>query len=122
MIVNELLGAGICFAVVQSNSYLTKAKIMHNQEYEIIALEIDGNKMARRFTTNGGFYVPESHKNPKGIISRVLELPEIQEFKSLKDEHFVKVMDNENGRIWELCDNSFKKHQKKHRNGVIGQI
>lgn len=96
---------------------------MHNQEYEIIALEIDCKKMQRRFTTNGGFYIPENQKNPEGIVSKVLSLDEIREFKKLKEEHFIKVLDdNDNGRIWELTDYPFKEHYKNYMNGNIRQV
>lgn len=62
MIIQELLNTGVCFAIMQSNSYLTKAKIMLNQEFEIIALEKDGQDLIKRFTRNEGFHIPDSQK------------------------------------------------------------
>ncbi|AZA90946.1 Uncharacterised protein [Chryseobacterium nakagawai] len=122
MIIKEFIQNGICFTIIQSNSFLTKAKIMHNQEYEILALEIDCKKLQRRFTTNNGFYIPENQKNPEGIVSRTLNLDEIIEFNKLKDEFFIKVFDNVNGRVWELRDKSFKEHYKNYKDGNIRQV
>lgn len=112
MIIQDLLNTGVCFAIVQSNSFLTKAKIMLNQEFEIIALEKDSNELIKRFTRNEGFHIPESQKNPKGIVSYVLDIMEIGEFKRLRDGCFTKVLDDENGRVWEITDNSFKEYRK----------
>ena len=111
MITKTLLEQGICFAVVQSNSFLTKHKIMQNQEWEIIAAEKDRAKLSR-FVMNQGFYLPESHKNPEGIISYVLDLNEIGEFKRLIPDYFDKVMENDNGRVWEIKDQPFKNYLK----------
>ncbi len=122
MITKELIQNGVCFTIIQSNSFLTKAKIMHNQEYEIIALESDCKELQRRFTTNNGFYIPENQKNPEGIVSRILKLDEILEFNKLKEEYFTKVLDNANGRVWELKDKSFKKYYKNYKNGSIRKV
>ena len=122
MIIKEFLQNGICFTIIQSNSFLTKAKIMHNQEYEIIALENDCKELQRRFTTNNGFYIPENQKNPEGIVSRILKLDEILEFNKLKEEYFTKVLDTANGRVWELKNKSFKKHYKNYKNGSIRKV
>lgn len=115
MIVKEFIQNGVCFAVIQSNTFLTKAKIMHNQEFEIIALEADCKKLQRRLTTNGGFYIPENQKNPEGVVSRILNLKEIMEFNTLKNDFFTKVFDNANGRVWELNAKSFKEHHKNYK-------
>ncbi|ROH98313.1 hypothetical protein EGI16_21790 [Chryseobacterium sp. G0240] len=122
MIIKELLNDKICFAVVQSYCYLTKHKIMLNQEWEIIASNKDSKDLKRRFTTNAGAYIPENQKNPKGIISYTLDLAEIKEFRSLKDEYFTKVMSNENGTVWEVKQNSFKKHFKKPKREAFRNV
>ncbi|AYZ12916.1 hypothetical protein EGY05_13700 [Chryseobacterium arthrosphaerae] len=122
MIIEELLNTGVCFAVIQSNSYLTKAKMMLNQEFEIIALEKDSKELIKRFTRNEGFHIPESQKNPKGIISYLLNLREIGEFKRLKEENFKKVVDDENGRVWEITGNSFKEYRRSSKRKALRNV
>ncbi|PTT19500.1 hypothetical protein DBR28_21350 [Chryseobacterium sp. HMWF028] len=122
MITNTLLQSGVCFAVVQSNSFLTKAKIMQNQEFEIIALEKDSKDLAKRFSRNEGFHIPENQKNPKGILSHVMDREEIGEFLRLKEEYFTKVIDDENGRVWEITGNSFKEYRKSTKRGALRNV
>ncbi|MGG7468709.1 hypothetical protein [Chryseobacterium arthrosphaerae] len=122
MIIQDLLNTGVCFAIVQSNSFLTKAKIMLNQEFEIIALEKDSQDLTKRFTRNEGFYIPESQKNPKGILSYLLNTKEIGEFQRLKEEHFTKVVDDENGRVWEITGNSFKEYRKSSNRKALRNV
>ncbi|MEE6129105.1 hypothetical protein V2E39_17020 [Chryseobacterium arthrosphaerae] len=122
MIIEELLNTGVCFAVIQSNSYLTKAKMMLNQEFEIIALEKDSKELIKRFTRNEGFHITESQKNPKGIISYLLNLREIGEFKRLKEENFKKVVDDENGRVWEITGNSFKEYRRSSKRKALRNV
>jgi hypothetical protein len=122
MITNTLLQSGVCFAIIQSNSFLTKAKIMQNQEFEIIALEKDSQDLVKRFTRNEGFHIPDNQKNPKGIVSRVLDREEIGEFLRLKEEYFTKVIDDENGRVWEITGNSFKEYRKSKRRGTLRNV
>ncbi|AZB17604.1 hypothetical protein EG352_07400 [Chryseobacterium indologenes] len=122
MIIQDLLNAGVCFAIVQSNSFLTKAKIMLNHEFEIIALEQDRENMIERFTRNEGFHIPDSQKNPKGIISYLLDLREIGEFQKLKEQHFTKVIDDKNGRVWEITGHSFKEYRKLSKRKVLRSV
>jgi len=123
MITKKLLEQGICFAVVQSNSYLTKAKMMMNQEWEIIASEKDRKSLqGLSFTKNEGHHVPVNHRNPEGVISHSLNLMEIREFKTLIPEHFTKVVENENGTVWEIKGNSFKQHLKGTKNGRLRNV
>jgi len=111
--IKKLLTQGHCFAVVQSYSFLTKAKIFVNQEWELIALEKDAQKLlGYGFLRKNDTQLPERHRNPEGIISTTLKLNEIQEFKSLCGDYFVKVVENENGRVWEIIENPFKQRLK----------
>lgn len=111
MIIRELIKKDICFAVVQYHSFLTKGKIMCNQEWELIAL--DGAKLgAFGFVKNNDPQTPVRLQNPSGIVSRELDLAEITEFRELKDREFRKVLDTEDGMIWELKDQSLKQFLK----------
>jgi|GEM_PF-2486790 len=115
--IKKLLEEEHCFAVVQSYSFLTKAKIFINQEWELIALEKDSMKLkGYGFLKLNDSQLPERHRNPEGIISAPLELNEIQEFKNLREDYFVKVVENENGRVWEITKNPFKEHLNKYSN------
>lgn len=113
MIIRELIKKDICFAVVQYHSYLTKGKIMCNQEWELIAAAKDRAKLkAHGFQCNNAAAIPARHRNPDSIISRELDLAEINEFRELKDSEFTKVLDTEDGMIWELKDQSLKQFLK----------
>lgn len=109
----KLIESGVCFAIVQSYSYFTKAKIMENQEWEIIASEIDKEKLSGLgFFKNTSFYTPESQKNPEGILSKVLKPNEIREFKDRIPDYFTKVKETPEGKVWELKEKSFKQYLK----------
>lgn len=109
MIVKELIKEGYCFAVIQSYSYLTKAKLYENREWEIIALEKDYQSLSGfGFSKNNCSDIPMRHRNPEGILSRVMDLKEITEFKSQMEDYFIKVLSTSDGKVWELKNNSFK--------------
>lgn len=109
MIIKTLLKEGFCFAVVQYHSYLTEAKILPHQEWEVIALTTDKKALSKQgFITNNQANTPERHRNPNGIISKMLELEEIREFKALRDEYFTEVIKGEDGVIWEIKGSSLK--------------
>lgn len=115
MIIKTLLKEGYCFAVVQYYSYLTEAKIFTNQEWEILALRKDKKELSKySFHLNNQANIPEMHRNPNRIISRVLEWDEIREFKSLK-EHFTEIMRSEDGVVWEVKGQSLKEKLKKSK-------
>ncbi len=82
MIIRKLLEENHCFAVVQSYSFLTKAKIFVNQEWEVIASEKDSQKLKGfKFLKLNDAQLPLRHRNPEGIISITLELDEIHDSK-----------------------------------------
>jgi len=109
----QLLESGVCFAVVQSYSYLTKAKIFENQEWEIIALESDRERLrGLGFFRNNSFYTPESQKNPEGLLSKVMKQDDIREFKGKIPDYFDKVRETRDGKVWELKNYSFKRRLK----------
>lgn len=109
MIVKQLIQGGFCFAVVQYYSFLTRAKIYTNQEWELIASKVDKKELSKLgFSLNNDTNLPRQHQNPEGILSREMSLEEIREFKALKDEFFVKAIENEDGVVWELKDKSLK--------------
>lgn len=106
-IVKHLLKEGYCFAVMQSFSWLTKGKIMQNQEWELIAARSDYKTLKRE-----GFELLNNpadrldDRNPEGIISRVLNREESAEFLAVKDEFFSKVLEAKDGIIWEITGRS----------------
>lgn len=101
-IVKHLLKEGYCFAVMQSYSWLTKGKMMQNQEWEILAQKSDYKTLKKQGfeLLNNPAELPKD-RNPTGIISRIMTLEEINEFRSVKDEFFSKVLETEDGMIWE---------------------
>lgn len=112
-IVKHLLKEGYCFAVMQSYSWLTKGKMMQNQEYEILAQKSD-YKMLKKdgFELLNNPADRPNDRNPKGVISRVMNLEEISEFRTVKDEFFSKIIETEDGIIWETKDKSLKQFLK----------
>lgn len=113
MIVKQLLKEGYCFAVMRSFSYLTQAKKFPHQEWEILALREDKKTLSKLgFVLNNEANTPERHRNPMGIISRVLELEEIAEFRQLIEDYFVEVVKNEDGAVWEVKGQSLKEKLK----------
>jgi len=109
----QLIESGVCFAVVQSYSYFTKAKIMENQEWEVIALESDQEKLkGLGFFKKNNFYTPESQKNPQGVVSKIMKQTDIREFKNRIPDYFEKVAETNDGKVWELKNYSFKRRLK----------
>lgn len=112
MIVKRLLDSGICFAIVQSYSFLTRGKLTTNQQIEIIASSNDWGKLGKLgFQRNNDPNLPIVHKNPKGIVSRELDLVEASEFRNFLNEvqsPFIKVIESEDGRVYEIYGNSFR--------------
>lgn len=113
MIIQQLIEQGVCFAVMQSWSYLTKVKMYTQQEWEIIALEEDFSGLKKwGFNKQNHLSLAEKHRNPKGIISRDMTVAETNEFKMLKEDYFVKALESEEGSIWELKEKSLKEKYK----------
>ena len=111
--IRKLLDSGVCFIVVQSYSYLTKARMMQNQEWEVIAADIDSRKLRGfGFIKNTTAETPFHQKNPEGIISKILKADEIAEFKQLLPDYFVKAKSTSDGTVWELKEKSFKQYFK----------
>lgn len=116
MIVKTLLKEGFSFAVVRYYSYLTRAKLFPHQEWEILALREDKKSLSKYgFVLNNEANTPERHRNPKGVISRVLKLEEIAEFRQLIEDYFVEVVRNEDGVVWEVKEKSLKEKLKKSK-------
>lgn len=108
-IVKHLLKEGYCFAVMQSYSWLTKGKMMQNQEWEILALRNDYQDLKKRgFELLNDPALKVTERNPREIISRIMTLEEISEFRQMKDEYFTKVQDDENGMLWEITRKPLK--------------
>lgn len=108
-IIKLLLKEGYCFGVMQSYSWLTKSKMMQNQEWEIIAAKTDYPSL-RKYgfeLLNNPADLPRN-RNPENIISRVLSLDEISEFRTVKDAFFSKSIETEDGIIWETKSKSLK--------------
>lgn len=113
-IVKHLLKEGYCFAVMQSYSWLTKGKMLQNQEWELIAAKSDYKTLKKE-----GFELLNNpadrldDRNPEGMVSRVLNREEIAEFLAMKDEFFSKVLETEDGIIWEIRERSLTGLLKK---------
>lgn len=104
MIVKKLLKDKVCFAVMQSYSYLTKAKFMTQMDYEIIGMKKDLKEYGG-FFSNSNSDLPFRHRNPVGIVSRALTPQEIAEFTSLIKENFRTIDFGYSGKLYELIEN-----------------
>ncbi len=113
--IKELIDQGFCFAVLQSYSYLTKKKLLENQQYELIGSKRDYKDLKKfGFVRNISFQIPVSHQNPEEIVSQILDTEEIKEFRSIREEYFTKVTETKDGTVWEISGKSFKQYLKKH--------
>lgn len=111
MIIEKLINQGFCFSVMKSYSYFTKAKFYKNPEYEILALTEDFESLQDdNFQLNDDWdSTPKEWLNPSGMISRIMRMQDIKEFKKLKDEYFTEVYNSEFGIVYELKSQSFKR-------------
>ncbi len=114
MIVKDLMQEGICFAVVQSVTGLTRHSTIEGKEYEIVALSKDVSSYSR-FVMNSSGILPKSHQNPDGVSSSILSYQEVQEFLELKDGRFLthRIL---NGAVYDLIENPFKDYYNEYRN------
>ncbi|MGV4333027.1 hypothetical protein [Ornithobacterium rhinotracheale] len=102
MIIKDLLKEGVCFAVMQSYSYLTKQKIASEKEWEIIALKRDFKALSQySFLRKDNYHYATRHRNPEGIISRTMTLEETHEFLRYLDDFNVHDM-GAAGKIYDL--------------------
>ncbi|WP_157450464.1 hypothetical protein [Chryseobacterium sp. CCH4-E10] len=120
LLIRLILEQDICIAIVQSYSYLTKAKIMENQQWEIIASERDSKKLAGFgfFKHNCAATLNTTRQNPKGIISKIMDTDVISEFRLLLPEYFTQVIKTEDGAVYELKDHSFKQYVNRYSDAV----
>lgn len=111
MIIKDLLKSGICFSVMKSFSKLKTTSSYSSPEYEIIALMSDFKELEEYgFETNQNTSeCPVNWLNPDGIISRILEGSEIDEFQKYIDEFKEVYRHSKNGKVFELKKMSFKK-------------
>lgn len=110
MIIKKLIRTGICFSVIKSYSYLTKAKYYQNTEYEILALSEDLRTLQDddfRLNNNEA-ETPKLWINPNGIISHTMTTKEISEFRMMKDDYFTEVFNTVDGIVFELKTRSLK--------------
>lgn len=94
MIIKELLNRNVKFIVVQYENYLTKAKFMQMQEWEVIVPEEELKKTK-------GIFLVFSAVFSKKCKSRILSLSEITEFKELLSDHFHCAVKNKDGAVYE---------------------
>ncbi|SMP08932.1 hypothetical protein [Chryseobacterium profundimaris] len=108
--ISTLMKTGICFAIMKSYSYLTKAKYYQNIEYEVLALSKDFEYLESfGFEFNNDLKeTPRSWFNPPGIISRTMNLNDISEFNNMKEEHFKEVFNSRDGVVYELKTKSLQ--------------
>ncbi|PQA92761.1 hypothetical protein SAMN05421796_11055 [Chryseobacterium piscicola] len=123
MIIKKLIRTGICFSVMKSYSYLTKAKYYQNTEYEILVLSEDLRTLQDDDfrLNNDEAETPKLWSNPNGIISRTMTTKEISEFRMMKDDYFTEVFNTVDGIVFELKTRSlktlFKKSNRKKPTG-----
>lgn len=113
MIIKDLLKEGVCFAVMQSYSYLTKQKIASEKEWEIIALKRDFKALSQySFLRKDNYHYATRHRNPEGIISRTMKFDEVSEFLRYLGEFNTHDMGSA-GRIYDLKKRPLKDEYNK---------
>lgn len=99
-VINELLERGICFAVcVSSTRFMSEEVHRFSKEYLAIINKCDACLME-----DFKFYQTEGYKQ---LCERKLSPDDVEVFKG-NMEHFVKVLHNANGRVYELREMPFK--------------
>ena len=103
-IFEKINAINLCYSVVKSVQELQFSRSNCYSEYFILAHKRDEDKLK-----NLGFIDSESHDT----IERTLTDKEIFEFKGLLDNFKVVNSDND-GKVYEIKDNSFKKYYIEH--------
>lgn len=97
---STLSECGVCFAVcIANNSFINREVAAFSKDYFVIINKCD-EKRVKEFT----FYPTEGYKQ---VCERNLSTDEIEVFRNNKDR-FTRVWRNENGRVYELKERSFK--------------
>lgn len=97
MIIKDLIDRNINFAVIKYYSWLTRAKIIQNEEWEVLIPRSEAKKAK-------GIFLTGARDLSAGSKSRILSLEEISEFRYLLPRHFNCVERNEHGAVWERND------------------
>ena len=101
---------GICYAVgVAFFKFNPEDAEVYYKDYYIIAAAGDKEQLQ-------GLKFKDSLDDVYDVIERELNAEEVSLFKALHDD-FIKVKHDENGRIYELKNNSFKKYYHDVWNG-----
>ena len=98
--IKKLIRSHVNFIVVQYFNYLTEAKIMQNEGWEIL-IPIRDRKVLK------GISLDHSSLADVKLKAKVLGKHEIAEFKSLMDDYFHCVVKDSDGAVYELLDKSF---------------
>jgi len=100
LVFDTLFESCVCFAVcVASNSFINREVAAFSKDYFVIINKCDV-KRVKEFT----FYPAKGYKQ---VCERNLSAEEIEVFRRYKDK-FIKVQNNEYGRVYELNAWSFK--------------
>ena len=95
-----LFQAGVCFAVcVASSKFINQEAAAFAKDYFIII-----NKCDEKHFKEHTFYPAEGYKQ---VCQRNLSADEIEVFRRNKNK-FVRVKSNQDGRVYELKEHSFK--------------
>lgn len=135
MIVKRLIQENICFAIVQSVSWLTRKKYLENTDYEILAFKKDIAKLRfkeksinkdipsefTRFTLQNDDTYPSTQRNPKDVVSTLLNHKEVAEFIDIKDEFFETTDFAELGKVYSLYDQPFNETYNAKRNQATAE-
>lgn len=99
-VINELLERGVCFAVcVAAIRFVSEEIHRFSKEYSVII-----NKCDMGLIEEFKFYQTEGYKQ---LCELKLSPDDIVVFRE-NMKHFVKVLHNADGRVYELCDMPFK--------------
>ena len=103
-IFDKINAINLCYSVVKSVQQLKLSSENCHSEYFILAHKRDEDKLK-----NLGFIDSENHDT----IERTLTDKEVFEFKCSLDV-FKVVNSNEDGKVYEMIDNSFKAYYMEH--------
>lgn len=94
MIIKELIKRDVIFIVVQYVNYLTKARLMQMQEWEVIIPK-------EEFPKTKGIFLVGSEVFSTKTKSLILNSAETSEFKRLLPTHFHCAVKNDDGAVYE---------------------
>ena len=115
MIIKKLIKSGVCFSIMKSYSTLKGTISYRSSEYEIVTMMGELPEFEEHgFETNQNTTeCAVNWLNPDGIISKIMNDQEVEEFQKYITQFVEVYNDPKTGKIFELKKNSLK--EKYHQ-------